>query len=143
MSKAIKVILFIAICGIVAGGAYIIRVFTKAPEEVLNITPDYTLEASLLYEEYESDEEAANAKYLDKVIQVTGPVAEILLNNDGEINLIVKEEGDFSGVNCSFAKDEQDELASLEFGDKVTIKGFCTGMLMDVVLNRCVLVEKP
>ena len=109
----------------------------------MKITPEYFLAASLLYEEFETGEEAANTKYMDKVIQVTGTVAEILLNNEGDINLVLREEEDFSGIHCSFGKGEQEKLSSVKTGDEVTVKGFCTGMLMDVVLNRCVLVEKP
>jgi hypothetical protein len=36
----------------------------------------------------------------------------------------------------------RDEIANLSIGDTVIIKGVCAGMLMDVILTRCVLVSK-
>ena len=142
MKKSVKIILIIVLVGILGVGGYILYVFTKAPAEASNLKPDIIIDATKFFSTYEEDEEAANKVYLDKLIQVEGKVAEIFANNAGELNIILKEEGGFAGVSCSFIPKEQEKLAKLIAGDHVKIKGFCTGMLMDVVLNRCVLVNE-
>jgi hypothetical protein len=46
------------------------------------------------------------------------------------------------GVICQMAESNRDAIAELSAGDEVTIKGECSGMLMDVVLTRSYLVKK-
>ena len=42
-----------------------------------------------------------------------------------------------ASIICEF--ENQVDIANVKVGDKVKVKGFCTGMLMDVVLSRCSL----
>ena len=142
MKKSIKIILFIVLAGVLGVGGVTLYVFTKAPTEATKLKPDVIIDATEFFNTYEEDEEAANKIYLDKLVQVEGVVAEVFANNTGELNIILKEEGDFAGVSCSFIPAEQEKITKLETGDLVKVKGFCSGMLMDVVLNRCVLVEE-
>ncbi|MBN1184754.1 MAG: hypothetical protein JXB49_20880 [Bacteroidales bacterium] len=141
MNKSLKIGFFILLAAILGIGGYIVYVFTKAPESATNMKPEIVIKASEFFTSYEEDEEASNKLYLDKLIQVEGRIAEIFSNNSGDLNIILKEDDDFSGISCSFIPQEQEKVKKLNTGDVVKIKGFCSGMLMDVVLNRCVLVE--
>jgi hypothetical protein len=46
-----------------------------------------------------------------------------------------------AAVTCSFYSEEAGNIKKINPGDEVTVKGKCTGKLMDVVLNKCSLVK--
>ena len=50
------------------------------------------------------------------------------------------EKGKTSGVMCSFDKNVIKKDA-VKPGDSVNIKGICNGYLMDVIMNKCVLMK--
>ena len=114
-------------------------VFQPASKTVQKEKPAYTMEASELVQEFETDEAMANSLYLDKIIQVGGTIDNI--SEDETILLVtLKDPGSLSGTICSFNKstvlDKQ-----FEVGSRIEIKGICDGYLMDVILTRCALIE--
>jgi tRNA_anti-like len=94
------------------------------------------LNAKELAAEYERDEAGANKKYLGNALQVSGTVSEVSVNQQNR-PVIVLSGTDMSGVQCSLLK----EAAGIKKGDAVTIKGFCSGYLTDVVIDRCIIGE--
>jgi hypothetical protein len=72
-----------------------------------------------------------------KVIEVSGIVSSVNESVDYvSINLKAAAEG---GVNCSISKKDLSADETFKKGDSLTIKGKCTGFLMDVNLVDCVL----
>ncbi len=124
--------------------------FDKPHMDVASEEAEYTLTASQLYNEFKSDEQSANKKYLDKtngkVIMLTGSVSEININGLGEINLSINEKSMDTGyISCSLDSTEQEKVKRLEVGDKVTIKGQCLGYIEltdEVDLNKCILFDE-
>jgi hypothetical protein len=100
----------------------------------------FDISAPDLFKDFESDEQAANEKYLDEIVQVTGTVQGVETKDDGLVSVTLQGDGMF-GVVCEL--DQMAEHDRLEFnaGEQVTLKGKCTGKLMDVVLVRCVEVH--
>jgi len=96
----------------------------------------YSLTADDLYAEYAADEDAGNKKYIDQVLQVDGPISEILTDENQAMVLILKTPESEGGVMCTLEKE-----ADLSVGDEVSVKGRCTGMLIDVVLNDGVVMK--
>jgi len=45
------------------------------------------------------------------------------------------------GVICEFQAKHKKEADELRPGQQIIVKGICTGMLLDVVLVRCVLEQ--
>ena len=99
------------------------------------------VEAHTFYEEYKTDEKAADAKYLLKVVQVTGEIA--------SLDLVLYEVVYGSDeVVCSFVQTRETEgskLATLRVGDVVTIEGKCLGRFhvppYYVYLSECTLIS--
>ena len=114
-------------------------IFRPASASVEGEKTDISLEAKDLLSAFEEDEARANAVYLDKVIAVTGPIGEIY-QDEQYTTLTLKEAGDISGISCTF---ENSSLGDTGFstGEEVSVRGLCTGYLMDVVLIKCVLVD--
>lgn len=136
-----KQIIIIAgvIIGIVVVGLIFLKVFQPASRSVDKINPDFTLSSTTLVSEFENDEKMANSLYLDKIIEVSGTISNI--SDDGSVVVVtLREPESLSGVLCSFDKNFI-SMEKMSLGTKVTIKGICTGYLLDVVLTKCALVE--
>ncbi len=114
--------------------------YFKPHQDLSSVSTDFKMKASELFTVYVEDEALANAKYLDKVIEVSGTIREFSTNKEG-IRSVYLESGDLLfGISC-----ELDPLTSapknkIKTGEAITIKGICTGMLTDVVLVRCVIL---
>jgi len=94
-----------------------------------------TINATDLYKQYQDDEKKADQIYLGKVIKVTGILSGISHNGNNEIWMLsASSQG---GINCQMFS-ENNRSAELKTGDKISIKGKCTGFLMDVNLTDCV-----
>lgn len=114
--------------------------YHKPHKSIANVKPDYVTNAGLLFDEFTSQEQWANEKYLDKVIMVQGEIKDITNVADNRINITLETGDDIFGVSCTFEKSIEG-LQAFNPGDKVNIKGVCAGMLMDVVLINCVTVN--
>lgn len=94
--------------------------------------------AQQIFDEFSKNEAAANGKYLNKAIQVTGEVAEAKKNQDNKTVVLLKTSDPVFGVNCTFKEDP----GNIQPGNTITFKGICTGFLSDVVINEGVIVKK-
>jgi tRNA_anti-like len=100
-------------------------------------TADFLISADSLYQQYQTDEHSADQRYLGKVIEVSGKLVEIQHSGNSEIWILSPQPGG-GGINCQlFAGTKVDPEP--KSGDAVTVKGRCTGFLMDVNLADCVL----
>jgi len=98
--------------------------------------------ANELMDEYEANEVAAQLKYGDKLIAVSGYVDSIKINDfTGEpYVLLVGSPGDWAlcAVRCTFPISAQASLSTLSEGDFVTITGTCKRyFLCDVMVDDC------
>lgn len=85
-----------------------------------------------LYESFNTNEIQANDQYLDKVVAVTGVVADVTTNQEGATVVLLKTRDPLFGVSCTM----QESAADIQRGTRVTIKGICKGYLSDVVITR-------
>jgi len=143
-SKKVIVSLVVVLLLVLFGFVFVkFYVFRKADTSVASKKADVEITVSDLVKSFEIDEKAANTKYLSKIILVKGIVDNVAdTKNDtaAEITIYLKDKGKTSGVMCSFDKSiiHKDAVKS---GDSVSIKGICSGYLMDVVMNKCALVK--
>lgn len=113
--------------------------FEKPHRSAAGFSPDVTIDADTLYHQYQADEQAADRKYVRKVLSVAGRLTEIEHSGNTEIWILSTQPGG-GGINCQlFAGTKVDPEPKP--GDAVTIKGRCTGFLItDVNLVDCVPV---
>lgn len=102
---------------------------------------DYTMPAFKLFKEFENNEAQANKKYMDRIIEVSGNLADISEDQKGAKVVTIRGKSAFSGVLCTLNENETKALSNYKINEPIKIRGVCTGMLMDVVLNKCVIVE--
>jgi hypothetical protein len=131
--KYIKILLVIACLGGITG----FYLYNKPVKSTSSKSADLGIRSEILFNEFAKDENAANVKYLDKVISITGVVTNVTIE-DGLSIVTLKTASDMFGVICKMEGDDE-KVKSVKAGDEITIKGVCTGMLMDVVMVRCVI----
>jgi hypothetical protein len=140
MNKLWKYVAIIFVIGIVVAVAVGLFVFRKADDSVAGQKSDYKLKCSEIVNEFETNEEQANTKYLDKIVEIEGTIAELSSDTSG-VNIILRDENAVSGVTCSFGISQKIDIKELKLGSKLTVKGICTGYLMDVTLNKGAIVK--
>ena len=116
--------------------------FYNAPKaSVKEKAVDFTLSATELFQEYAENQAVADQKFIDQVMQVSGKIFEISTDQQGATVFLLSTSENDAGVLCTFELGEKNKIANKKIGDAITLKGVCTGMLMEVVLNRCRVIE--
>lgn len=132
---------FILIGILLVGGFAVLTGFlfyNKPVSEVAEGKPLFEVSSQQLYNEFTSDEVTANSKYLGKVITVNGTIQDITTATDkSAVTLMLSAGDEMSGVTCEVDIKNNPDAGKLVSGDQVSVKGICTGMLMDVVLTNC------
>ena len=111
--------------------------------------PELTVTATALCQAYQENEIRASVEYGGKVILVTGIIDgidrdildEIYVSLDGGSSYSFEDLLEISYVQCYFAESQKNEIANLNIGDRVSIKGKCddTNYLGGILLNGCTI----
>lgn len=143
--KRKKIILFL-VSGIIAiGVSYAFYLYNKGPLDVKN-AKGIKINACDLYQNFYKDSLGAVKKYSNKIVETTGVVAQVTLNQQNQplVLIMTNETGAF--INCTM----EDSTAVIKEDETVKIKGICTGIMGmdasmeisgDVYLSRCYLVK--
>lgn len=110
------------------------------PPRNIAVETGIPITATELYNQFISDEPQANQAYLNKVLQVSGQVLEVKsIPNSGKI--IVLNTGDpMCRVACTLDHVETSAV-QVKPGEKITIKGVCSGFISDVQLTNGYLIN--
>jgi hypothetical protein len=115
--------------------AFILYQMNKEPEKVEN-TQGIAITADALAKEYNADEKAADAKYLNKTLEVSGTVSEVDKNQDGGTMIVLQTADPAAGIQCTM----RDKGINATKGQNIAIKGFCSGNgITGVSITDCVL----
>jgi hypothetical protein len=137
MQKNRKLFLLVILLWFLALGYWAYYIYTKPHESTKNINADVTIKAADLYRQYFVNETEADKKYLNKIIKVEGKISEITIN--GTVQIYVLEAQSAGSISCQMAPSEIAKKTGVEKGSTVSIKGRCTGFLMDLNLVDCVM----
>ena len=122
------------------GGAVGYYLWNKPHTDMQAAKADMAIDAAALFGEFNTDEAAANAKYLDKTVAVSGKVKEATKAEDGTVKVSLDTGSDF-GVLCELDPLSKHPRTDFAVGEVATFKGICTGLNFDVQLTRCVEVK--
>jgi DNA/RNA endonuclease YhcR with UshA esterase domain len=131
--KIIFIILGISIIAVATG----IYMYNKPTESNEHKRPTIITTAETIFKDYAEDDKKADEKYLGKLCEVTGKVASIETDESGGPVLALQTGDEMFVVSCNFEKSTK--LPAFTEGTVVTVKGECSGLLSDVVLDRCIL----
>jgi len=145
MKKKARNILLIVLLLALTGAGIGYYLFNKGPVNVqgsdaINIT------AGDLYQEYIRDSSAAQKKYTDKILLVSGVVHDVSTNQQQKKIVLLKANTDGTYINCTM----EENIENIHANDKVNIQGICSGIgegdvdlgiKGDVYLTRCYLIK--
>ncbi len=123
---------------VLAGAAVAYYMYNKPVESLDRKKADVEVSAEQMLADYEANEQAANDKYLGKVVAVTGKVAEVT-SEDGKSKIHLETGNPISMVITEL--DEGNGAEGLAAGDQATVKGMCSVYLGDVILVRSSVVK--
>lgn len=132
--KRKKILSAILILGII--GAFVAyKIYNKPHVNVANSKADISLTANKILNDFSSDENDANTKYLEKIIEVKGEIAS--LKTEKGLGIIsLKTNDDFGSVLCHLSEESTKKMHNFKEGQTISVKGICTGYLMDVILVK-------
>jgi hypothetical protein len=141
MKKFLKVMLItVATVAVLLLGTYLYLRYM--PEKsVSKQETDFKVMATVLADEYSLNPEASDRKYIDRVVEVTGIIAEITTDQNNSTVFILRENSTTTGILCTLDNSAAKKARQYKTGSKITLKGTCTGMLFEVVLNKCVIIR--
>ena len=137
MSKRIFLITFLII--LCSAGIYIYKEYNRKPARLNNLPAVVNINADTLISQFALNEAEANKKYLGKVISVKGLINKIDNQQDTLLTILLGDSLLSSSVSCLMDSSYIKLKKVFTQGAQITIKGICTGYLMDVELNRCVV----
>lgn len=135
MKKILSALLLVAI----VGGFIAYKMWTKPHTDMQSASSDLTISAMDIYSQFSDDEEAANANYLDKVVEVSGTVVES--NTEDGTTKVMLAAGDeaMGGVYCELDPLSTHKRTDFVANETIRLKCNCTGFTMvDVQMTRCV-----
>ena len=125
---------------VIAGATVDYYVFIK-PTLPRDLSNEKGIEVSAkdIVKEFQTSESTSNAKYLNKVVEVTGEVIEAKKDQTGKPTVTLKSDDSFSNVFVTLRGDKQLEVKG---GSTITVKGILIGYLSDVVINEGIVVKQ-
>jgi hypothetical protein len=133
---ALFVVSFIALSAILAA----LYMYNLKATDMSKAKPDFVISASVLQKAFEDDETAASTRYINKILEVTGTIASVKPGENNIINISLVSLSELSSVICTFPAIT--DSTKLRTGEEITLRGECSGFLMDVLLNNCVVINK-
>ena len=146
MNRKAKIYVLVSILLLVLlSTSFVYYLFNKGPLDVKS-SSSIKINATELYEQFNKDPAGALKKYSGRVVEVTGVVTAISINQKKEKIILLKTNTGEASVNCTLEEDP----GEIKINDVTNIKGICSGMGQgdadlgikgDVYLTRCFLLK--
>ncbi|WP_299601569.1 hypothetical protein [uncultured Aquimarina sp.] len=134
--KTKKLLILYFFAAILVVSIITVKIYNKPFINIVESKPSLSLASEALLSDFINDESTANTKYLEELIQVNGTITAIEKGKDGNDIITLGNENTIGSIICHLSKNEK----NLKIGQEISIKGICTGFLMDVILVKCVIV---
>jgi hypothetical protein len=136
MKKMIYSLLILILIG--AGATYYyVFVYSKNHHRDVQQETAIIISSDALVAAYEASDSIANVAYLNKALEIKGPIALKDTNAVGQITLLLGDIDPFK-KRVSITLNTKTPIIQ-KMGDTITVKGKCTGNLTDVVITDGVI----
>lgn len=131
-----KMVIVVAILALMGIGFATYLWYKPAPkaenQDAVKIT------AIKVFSDYNKNVKQADSLYLGKWLEVSGVVQQVDTNQDGQ-RILILEAGDLMQAVMCVMRDKSDFGSK---GESVVVRGKCTGLVNDVVVNDCIVIGK-
>lgn len=143
MNMKRSVMIALAAAALLAGGGtYAYMEYSRGTARADEMPVAQRLSAAELLQAFQNDEQTATKTYVgatEQVVQVSGSIRSMEPVGTDKTNVVLETGDQLAAVVCEF--DNKDLPIDWRSGAQVNVKGICTGLLMDVVLVRCVAAQ--
>lgn len=117
-----KIVIILLALVLVAGltGAYF---YFKQTPDVVQSKPDVVVQAAELVAAFDKDTAAARKQFVDKIVQVTGPVKKI----DSASAIVIGEKGSASEIVVGLDRRHLNDYKNVQVGKVAVVQGICSG----------------
>lgn len=136
MKKIIYSIILILLLGAFSVYYYVF-IYSKNNHRDIQSETSIVISSEALVLAYEASDSIANSKYLNKALEIRGPIAAKDTNAIGQVTMLIGDMDPFK-KRVSVTLTVKKAIAQ-NIGDTVTIKGKCTGNLSDVVITEAII----
>ncbi len=136
-----RTMLYVGLTLAAVAGGYVALEYGRGVNRADDLDVAATVSAEQLLDDFTADEASATATYVgtvEQAVQVSGTIRSMGPTGDGKVTVVLETGDALAGIACEFA--EADVPVDWRAGAAVTVKGICTGVLIDVVLVRCTAV---
>ncbi|MFM7645172.1 MAG: OB-fold protein [Sphingomonadales bacterium] len=132
--KWLRWILLAIVAIALAGGGVFYYVMTARFADTTSEKPAYTISAGDMLSEFQQNDSAANKKYTEQIVSVSGLVSEV---EGADTSATVKFVDTLTGsyLIFDFQSGASRQAAALQPGANVTIKGSCSGSIYSRLRN--------
>lgn len=132
MKKYLKIAVVLGLVGGIVGGSIGLYMFFMPHRDVQSAETDFQTSATALVNEFLTDATAASDKYISedgdsKIVEVSGNIASISKDFNGQTVVLLKSETDKAGVSCTLLPEAESHLSHFQVGSSVILKGVVRG----------------
>jgi hypothetical protein len=138
MKPYVKITLFVVFFFAVGAMLLALIMYNKKHTDTAKARPDFVITATALQKEFEDNETAASARYINKILEVSGTITSSVQADSSNLNVSLKTGNDMSSVICTIPN--RTDNPEFKPGNEITLRGECSGFLMDVLMNNCAAV---
>jgi hypothetical protein len=131
--KKTKLVLsIIVIASIIVGSIYYaVFVYPKSHHRDVQQESAILIKTIDLTNAFSENEAKANSIYLNKVLIIEDEVISVDTDQSGNVHVILGNSTSFSNISVTFSNHP-----TIKVGQKIKVKGLCTGYLSDVILTE-------
>jgi hypothetical protein len=118
----------------IGGSGWVWYIFTEKFPDTSKIEPVYTVTALELIHAFEKNDSLANRQYAEKVMVVDGEVSAVE-GVDSTVNIKMADSTSGSYVIFAFQQQDVAKAKEIRVGEKVSIKGSCSGGAYSEILE--------
>jgi hypothetical protein len=147
MTKRTKRLVLIIIAAVILVASTTAYLLWNKPHKNVKDAVSVEVAATDLYSIFITDSIKAKALYTDKVVQVSGKIAKLSINQEAQQVILFETGVAGAYINCTM----EEKTTGFNEGDKIILKGICSGYISgdidmglpgDVFLTRCYLFKQ-
>jgi len=145
MKNRQKILILLAVTGIVAALLIIKFYINKPHEDIEKATPAFSIQADQLWKQYNDDLVLSDSLYTGQVIEITGNLSHTETSDSLIYAVFVMEADSMFGsksIRCEMLPKYRDQTVNLSDGSQVKIKGLCNGYdETDIKFSKCSIIN--